>query len=315
MPTDNEHHELPDPLCPRCGYDLSVTVQQWPDDRCPLTDTCTECGLTVEWRKVLGDERIPKWILEHNPRRVRTWLSSALVPLVPWKAMREADMAYSVRFRTLCVAAAVWVAVFYFAVVATIATVRGFGYGWSYFAWADAGEAFAWPASIPDVVAQVPRQSRGRGWWGPRTIQLVTGVQLLMLFVTTVQAASFLLMGDTFAKLKIQKRHIARLWGLAVVSLLALSAVLPVLRGLFFLLDEKNLLPRVVSGTVDLLDDPDGAVRIFGVFALWSCVYWWAACRWYLKVRWALFHSLLLGVIAWLLLLAVVFYAGMLFAD
>jgi len=57
--------------CPRCGYDLTGALKQWPDDACPLEGRCTECGLVFEWGDVLAPEqRESAWVLETDrPRR------------------------------------------------------------------------------------------------------------------------------------------------------------------------------------------------------------------------------------------------------
>jgi hypothetical protein len=63
------------PNCPRCGYDLSGQVAAWHPGHtdetpvhascCPLTGTCSECGLTFEWRFLMRPNLLgPPWFVE-----------------------------------------------------------------------------------------------------------------------------------------------------------------------------------------------------------------------------------------------------------
>ncbi len=49
------------PSCPRCGYDQSGAIASWNHTEslsCPLTGTCSECGLEFHWYDVLFAERL-----------------------------------------------------------------------------------------------------------------------------------------------------------------------------------------------------------------------------------------------------------------
>ncbi len=292
----------PAPNCPRCGYDLSVTVEQWPSDRCPLTDTCTECGLTVEWRKVLGDEHIPKWMIEHSPRRVRTWLSAVLVPLVPWKAMREADMAHTVRPLPLALCVLALVVLHYFTIAGGLIAAEGFGYGWSDLTLNDTAESLLWFRDPSSARAIVPSM-----WWRD-SVDLVTGAHLLMLAMMSVYASCFLLMGETLSKLKVRKQHLVRLWCLGLLPVLGLSALYPLVRSGMLILKHADLLPRTLTQLSEWFESQADVPTAFVVFMLWSLIYWWAACRWYLKIRWAFFHTLMFSIIVWLFAASALFY-------
>ena len=53
-------HGQAEPMCPRCGYDLSGQVRTW-TDACPLAGVCTECGFEVEYRFVLNPGLTARW--------------------------------------------------------------------------------------------------------------------------------------------------------------------------------------------------------------------------------------------------------------
>jgi hypothetical protein len=89
-----------EPVCPRCGYDLRGQVDVWHGKAdaegagCPLTGTCSECGLIVEWRLVMRPELIAlRWFVEtERPPRTRwsAWRTAwrAMAPWVFWRSVR-----------------------------------------------------------------------------------------------------------------------------------------------------------------------------------------------------------------------------------
>jgi len=83
---------ISDPACPRCGYSLRG-VAQW-TDACPLTGTCSECGLEVEWRKAFTILPHP-WLFERlwRFRPVRSFVATASRALRPWRLWKEVDLS------------------------------------------------------------------------------------------------------------------------------------------------------------------------------------------------------------------------------
>ena len=76
------------PRCPRCGYDLSGTVNAW-KDTCEIRGTCSECGYECAWADVLRPERqLPRWLFDYSKGMWGTWASAwktfwmALAPLM-----------------------------------------------------------------------------------------------------------------------------------------------------------------------------------------------------------------------------------------
>lgn len=82
--------EVPSPSCPRCDYDLSGEVSRWnhaESEGCPLTGTCTECGLNIDWKFVLVPHLAGQpWFVESARKRViYALLQTAVRALRPWK--------------------------------------------------------------------------------------------------------------------------------------------------------------------------------------------------------------------------------------
>lgn len=86
------------PSCPRCGYELTGTVQTW-IEACPLEGVCSECGLTLDWRRVLNPiYGQPRWFAENINRPLwRTWLPTAARSLWPPGFWRDVRMEYPIQ--------------------------------------------------------------------------------------------------------------------------------------------------------------------------------------------------------------------------
>lgn len=93
---DHNHLERssPSPRCPRCGYDLSGTVNAWKES-CELRGTCSECGYEYAWADVLRPERqLPWWLFDYSKGKWGTWTSAwktfwmAMVPLMFFRRVR-----------------------------------------------------------------------------------------------------------------------------------------------------------------------------------------------------------------------------------
>jgi hypothetical protein len=107
------------PLCPRCGYDQTGTVDTW-TDQCPLESLCPECGYTFAWSDVWYlDRHKLSGFFEHEkghwPSFVAAWrtLLWVLVPFVFWSRVQ---MHHEVRVRrvllwSVVVFASMWAAV------------------------------------------------------------------------------------------------------------------------------------------------------------------------------------------------------------
>jgi len=90
------------PTCPRCGYDLTGVASSW-TNRCPLTGTCSECGLEFTWRDLWrGEAWGPAWSFEHAVRhRARRLFCTILMTFRPrrfWSSLRMEHWTNTPRF-------------------------------------------------------------------------------------------------------------------------------------------------------------------------------------------------------------------------
>lgn len=87
--------------CPRCGYDLRGTIAAW-NEACPLSGTCTECGLDFEWAEVLSEKvRRPRWCVEYAERWWHVpWLSVKTLAMTfwPWRFWKSLKMSHEPRW-------------------------------------------------------------------------------------------------------------------------------------------------------------------------------------------------------------------------
>lgn len=68
-------------LCPRCGYDLRGQLLGRGEAE---SGTCSECGLSFQWRDVTDPLRIgPTWCIEYEP----SWRRLPLAALKTWLHM------------------------------------------------------------------------------------------------------------------------------------------------------------------------------------------------------------------------------------
>src|SRR5438067_1317104 len=88
------------PSCPRCGYDLSGAMAAW-TLTCPLTHTCSECGLFFELRAIFNERfRNRAQFFEPTPTRA-AFFKTARMALRPWRFWRWAAMEHEIRPRPM----------------------------------------------------------------------------------------------------------------------------------------------------------------------------------------------------------------------
>ncbi len=284
------------PTCPRCGYDLSVSTQLWPDDRCPTGDTCTECGLAFSWGELLNRPFVPKWLVEHRPFNPLAWLRAMVVPLVPWVAMKSLPLALPRRARTLWTLVPCLVLVVYLAVGLSMQShllMPSHSTWWEY----SIEDSFAWPRML--TTGDAPRLEFSEN-------SVLTVPFALIVAHAVLMPLTFLTMDTTLGKANIRLSHLLRLGMMHLVTLFMWALAIILVRTSVDVLashgvtDEAGMLRNLLPAWTDPTAHPeDGApVRSVLLYGSWALVSWWAACRWYLRLRWALFHTAVLWFIA-----------------
>jgi len=302
--------------CPRCGYDLSGVIVAW-DHSCPLEGTCSECGLALQWSKVLNPVlSIPPWFLEHPYKRIfRNFLPTFVRALRPRRFWNRIRMEHPIRRGRLAhfvfeILLSIHLIIGYLTVACTysifwparvangeiptsIVSSMALALVFPYREWQPDYSVWAGADSIPPIIDA----------WGP--------FWLLWIIFTP---AAYLLLGTTMRRTKVRKVHLVRV---AVYSLAPLSY----LAGLYYLIVacrsswwDLTPPPWVAAEWIDRgCERIDRVVSIRVIFSiiigLWLLWSWRCASRYYLKIPHALGVAtammLIGGLLAFLLMLAV----------
>ena len=267
------------PECPRCGYDLSGEVAVWTAS-CPLAGRCSECGISLDWSRVMAVAEHP-WLFEyhwrHQPLRrlVRTWLE-AFCPRRFWRDVRLTDPVRLRPLLTLIGSAGL---------VAFVALV----------------------ANIIISVLQNPWSFRGSARWqpGPMLIfhaawDVVTVVMINVpgpVFTLVLMPLAFVMLPQTLRRARVRQAHVLRIWMYSMFAPLTVGVVwtLAILCGTIFSLDWLNnatdpgiwvrgsrLFPTRSFWAVHRNVIP-GLLMVLS-FVPWLAVWWWRACRFYLEL-------------------------------
>lgn len=291
------------PECPRCGYDLSVSTETWPHDRSPTDGLCTDCGLTFRWSEILNPQIAPKWLLEHRFLNPLAWLRALVIPLVPWRAMRELPLTLERRPIVMIAFPPVLLVAFYFAIALSMQSHVLMPSGSQYYNLEDSALWLLWVVLDEFSLMEV---------YGYESI--ATPLLLPILAYSVLMPLTFLTMTTTLGKASIRLSHIVRLTSiqLTTVMLWAITTIvvrtaLDVLSAHDLISEDEGVFSSVIPDMLNPTVHPDSAgPRSLWLYAIWTLVYWWCACRWYLRLRWAMFHSLVLQLLAFLTFMAVI---------
>lgn len=189
----------PIPECPRCGYDQSGIVAAW-TEACPLTGTCSECGLSFSWRDVL-DSRFfgPHWSFEHAARpRLRQLWSTAWRTLAPWIIWRRLGLPHKVRpLRLARFAALVLLLGLHLPAIALIGYLQG-SIVWANDPGTHLFRVILWPYGELFEV--------GRMYFEP----FMTAFVMIAFIPAICMPLTMLVFGQTFRQAKVRRAHLAR---------------------------------------------------------------------------------------------------------
>jgi hypothetical protein len=277
------------PICPRCDYDLAGAVAAWRDS-CPLTGTCSECGLDLEWARVLREQRVPPWSFEHamTDRRGRFFQTVQMTfrPSTLWRGM---DLSYRIRWPRLVFLLVTGIAILHGLAGAVVVGACAidpsiqwplYRRGWTFpvtFDWWDALRTALWPY-------QPHRRS-----WGENPVHPAV---LHVLLTAALMALAFQALPVTLRRAKVRQRHIWRvwmyslipipvllsLWGVAIWSVFHFPALLWPATG-----QKPGWRHPLPLQALEWAQSHDGAILMLAAGAwLWS---WWSmACGHYLKL-------------------------------
>jgi hypothetical protein len=267
-----------DAPCPRCGYDLKGVVASWARS-CPLAGRCSECGLELAWREVLGEGiALPRWYVECVPGRfVRRWAGTWVREAMPGRLWSGLDMRMRVRAGRLVsfvlmgmLATHVLMAVLamgmqvrhhheYVTRWAALAPGRPMPSVWQWLDW----WAVAWPI--------------GSMYFGDATVDVLL-VGLIPVWIGLLMPTLCYLFSDTLRLEPMRQVHLVRIGLLWLPTALATSAV---------------ALAMAAEARTWWSSAPIVAV-VCVTWVAWPIVFWWRAFERYLRLRRPLLATMLL---------------------
>jgi hypothetical protein len=313
------------PRCPRCGYDVSVAVEQWPRDRCPVDGLCTECGLEFAWGEVLSPERrAPWWFIEHQRglwRTSRAVIGTAWVAgVTPWRAMQRAPLG--LRRRLVRPAVVVLSLVLFWYLLGIGSTLLAYVLPPPSSSYLRFGMFAPYPPSPPSldhtlfwpwhdnaITGFVPR------WMRAKPIATLFAVALPVHLLCTV--LSFATLRVTLRRIDVQRDHFVRLLLMSFVPLITCAGLVLIARTALESLVLADIVPEwggvieafVVWHTFDM------AMYAAGLYLLWGLVFWWCACRWYLRLPAPAFHAATIVVVGTLSSTALLYFVWAPFGE
>jgi len=278
--------ELEQVDCPRCGYDQSGVITGFRRGKSsPLQGRCSECGLDWFWGDLLHPARqLPNWFLENLKRwalpvLISTWLR-ALLPRRFWGTIL---LTFPIRHGRLVLYALLALMMSY--LIAAVASGL-----WEIYAtqgrfmatWGSMWSSVNWRNVLASAAVPIGPGDR----WSSSLLAHFTVVATLWVMLMPLP---FLLLRQTFTRVRVRRAHLARIW---VYSL----SLLPLLLGgvcLFRLgvkwlqtsvmyIYPQNTLQRITSeSTIAVLR---GEWIIVVLVGAWLALFWGRAVGTYLRL-------------------------------
>lgn len=258
--------------CPRCGYDQSGIIDSWKEG-CPLTGTCSECGLQIDWRDVLNPAySVHLHLFEHAKAHVASawWrtLSKTRMPGRFWRWMRleyEIRSARLLGFGATATPAALLLAscltALFYVVVAKSNTLN--------LPLAD------WRSTAENIRAGL-LFSLVPPLWAQRC-----GIALMWTFIGPLtllfMPLGYLLLPQTFRKVRVRRAHLLRVWIYSLAGFAFwwhMAVWLPV----------SLLLLGVDPSDIYGRGSPRIGMAIVLIPIAWTALWWYRASRSYLRL-------------------------------
>lgn len=302
QPPHAEHQ--PEALCPRCDYDLRGQTQLW-STSCPTTGLCSECGLEFRWTDVLGlSTRVP-WLIENHRSRLGVrarFLLTSWHALRPRRFWREVNLATPMRRWPLVLYAAACVLACHLFCGVMVLAAEWTENGWPHIGWNSFSDFWQADGQRSATALLVPFASYEQRLWGADfPVWAMLFASLALMAMTPIV---FLVLGETFAKARVRRRHILR--GVCYGFPWALLAAVPFALAYACAITVENWGYRPARNKVFEM----GLTGLL-ILALVAHVLWWHAfARRYLRINhtWAVaIVSVIVGVLAELTAVLVLF--------
>ncbi len=306
--------------CPRCGYDLRGVMGTW-RTACPLSGTCAECGLDLDWARLLSPalDR-PAWCVEYAagwrsfPGRAARTLVRSYWPWGFWRALRMTDEIQWPRLAGYGGALAALLYLLFCAAQAVLAYGVVGGTTWTVFT---TGGPTVGPVTVGwrqcVFAALAPLSARSIGGATESPADLFTSYWEVGLMQAAALCAVHWMCAAGFAalpySLRTAKVRFAHIYRIAAYGMALLLPTI-VLRLAGVALSHQRV--TGVAGIGDMLNN--AADWCHGAVIPAQIVWWSVATGCYLRIRhaWAVGASVV--IMAWLAAAAALTWAGVLLA-
>lgn len=287
---------IAEPICPRCGYDLSGACASW-SGSCPLHGICAECGLDFRWRDILHpNHAVPSWFFEHaTMNRAGAFFRTVRRSFTPWTFWRQVRLHYGVRTFRLCTVALAALLVAHLIIGGSSLLMmeriqKVFGRGGLF------GFAPLLPPGLPDSAYAAAYAA-----WPYSTLGAVDGATagdspwLVLAFGCFLfTPAAFLVLPTTLQRCRVRGAHLFRVACYSLVGLPLITLVACVLQT--FAPPWQWFRGLATDPYSQAFLGHFGSLPILGI--AWLAVFWWFAATRYLKLP----HAA--GVVATMIVLA-----------
>lgn len=302
------------PLCPRCGYDQSGAIAAWEridPPSCPLSTTCTECGLDFAWRDLLNPIYSRQLTMfEHAQlRRPTSFLSTWWRAARPWSFWSWLRMEHRIVPRRIAGFAAcgflfTHILLILFSAAVAIAMKLALSLAprpmWLYDSALSAAGHAAYPLGS-DWSYAGPHSSISRA---------IAPLEMVSFLTVLLVPFTFALLPVTLRRARVRRGHLARIWAYSLAWIpLAFGAsglVVQVLKILDFIGRMLGKSWPWFSITIDHLR-LRGAWITLAAAGIWSALWWSLAARRYLRLPHATAIGLVMTALAMLLVTLTLF--------
>lgn len=266
--------------CPRCGYDQAGAIASW-HDSCPLIGTCSECGLTFEWRRLYAGEGLaPEWSFEHGELTFHRFVGTVLRGMLPWLLWRGVPIECPVRPWRLVLLVLAFLPLVHVMVSSAVLTIdppSGSKFGTS-------------PAA--QVIAENIEAAVMPYFLTVRRVPMFAPLAWLMLFAMFMPLST-LILGESLKRCRVRSIHLIRGYGWSWTSGAPLAFVMTI--------GALSIASLVTAGRISWgAQERMAYFLIFAAFPAWLWAWWYGFMKRYLRLPNAFWVASLLLIVSFL---------------
>ena len=265
--------------CPRCGYDQRGTLETW-SDSCPLQGQCVECGLAIDWGRVLNMARHP-WLFEYHWRHqpLRRMAQTACRAVTPRRFWRDVSLDDPVQPRPVISMVLVILAVA-FMIAMGVQVIE-------FFQWAQLGYR---STTVPSIWLKL---QHAVGWAWQRLFHKEVDHLIGPIVMVASMPLVFGLIPMTLRGARVRRQHIIRIGLFSFVGALMMFLAHTFLTNILDTFEFKALSRAITpwewrwigAWNATWVDELLGSAVSTVLLSGWVWWWWACACEQYLRLR------------------------------